>query len=66
VLASQVDLTSGKIEVLLVEGGTLTMPSPSTAPAPTPLAPAAAAPRSIKSLFVLEGHDEALWSVVAP
>jgi hypothetical protein len=66
VLASQADLTNGKIEALLVEGGTLTMPSPSTPPAPTPLAPAAAAPRSIKSLFVLQGHDEALWSVVAP
>lgn len=66
VLASQADLTSGKIEALLSEGGTLTLPAPSTPAAPTPLAPAAAAPRSIKSLFVLEGHDEALWSVVAP
>lgn len=64
VLASTADLTNGKLEVLLVEGGTLAMPSPSGPPATPPAA--AAAPRSIKALFTLEGHDEALWSVVAP
>ncbi|EFX60414.1 hypothetical protein DAPPUDRAFT_124262, partial [Daphnia pulex] len=55
VLASQADLTSGKIEALLIEGGTLALPSPPTPPVaptstPTPLAPAAVAPpRTIKN-----------------
>jgi hypothetical protein len=55
VLASRADLGVGKAELLLIDGGVV--------PAP---ASAAASSSRVKSLFVLEGHDEPLWGAAAP
>jgi hypothetical protein len=76
VLASRADLAAGKAEVLAVEGGlapTPATPAPTTTPTPTTTAPAPAptttattAPTTtarLKTLFVLEGHDEPLWGL---
>lgn len=71
ILASKADLAAGKAEVLALDGAAVPTvptvpavttpgtPAPTTAPAVVPAAPAA----RIKSLFVLEGHDEPLWGL---
>ena len=77
VLASAQDLKAERCELLAIEGGPLPAPraaapdkaAPDTAgpdkagPDKAAAEKAAPAPRRIKSLFVLEGHTEALWGV---
>jgi len=67
VLASRVDLTAGKAEVLAVEGGVApkasTTPTPTTTTTTPPAAPTTTTTARLKTLFVLEGHDEPLWGM---
>lgn len=69
VLASRADLAAGKAEVLAVEGGPpptttpTTSPTTTTTPPATPMPTAPPATARLKTLFVLEGHDEPLWGL---
>jgi hypothetical protein len=66
VLASRADLAAGKAEVLAVEGGAAPMASatatatPTTAPTTAPTTTPSSTPTRLKTLFVLEGHNEPL------
>jgi hypothetical protein len=67
VLASRIDLAAGKAEVLAVEGGAApTAPAtatPTSAPTSAPTTTPSSTPARLKTLFVLEGHDEPLWGM---